>query len=57
MRQADAALPHHRDQIAVAQFETQIPANAQNHDLLVEVSPLEQLRDRYKSCHLFPSSQ
>jgi hypothetical protein len=37
MGQIDAALAHHRHQIAIAQFETEIPANAQDHDLPVEV--------------------
>jgi hypothetical protein len=30
-------------QIAVAQFETQIPADAQDHNVLIKMSALEQL--------------
>jgi hypothetical protein len=48
----DAALAHHQHQVAMAQLETEIPANAQNHDLLVKVPTFEQLLDRYESWHL-----
>src|SRR6202140_1161420 len=48
----DAALTHHRHQVAIAQLEAEIPANAQNHDLLVKMPTFEQLFDRYESWHL-----
>lgn len=51
VRQANAALRHHGHQIAGAQFETQVPADTQNHDLLIKMSALEQLVNRYESRH------
>jgi hypothetical protein len=53
VRQIDTALRHHGRQIAMAQLETQIPADAQHYDFPVKVPPLEQLLDLYKSCHMF----
>jgi hypothetical protein len=38
-------------QIAIAEFEIQIPAHAQHCDLLVEMAPLEQFLQRSKSLH------
>ena len=52
VRHADAAFTHHGDQVAKAQFEGQIPADAQDHDLLVEVPTFEQFLDRHESGHL-----
>src|ERR1017187_3240633 len=49
--QIDAALAHHRHQVAIAQLETEIPANAQDHDLLVEVPTFKELFDRHESRH------
>ena len=36
-------LRHHLHQIAVAEFEPQVPPHAEDHDLPVEVAALEQL--------------
>jgi len=43
MRQADTAFAHHGHQIAIAQLKTQIPTNAQQHDLLFKVPAFEQV--------------
>jgi hypothetical protein len=51
MRQANAAFVHYEYQIAIAQFKTEIPTNAQDHNLLVKVPAFEQLLPRYKSRH------
>jgi hypothetical protein len=45
--------PHIMATIAIAQFVTEIPANAQHYDLPVEVPTFEQLLDRYESRHPF----
>ncbi len=57
VRHADAAFTHHGDQVAKAQFEAQVPADAQDHDLLVEGPPFEQLFYRHESWHLFIIAQ
>src|SRR5271157_1062900 len=43
VRQRQATLRHHFHQVAVAQFEAQIPSHAQDDDLPVKVAALEQL--------------
>jgi len=52
VRHLEAAFTHHRDQIAKAWLETQVPADAQGDDLLVEVPIFEQLLNRHGSRHL-----
>ena len=39
----DAALAHHGHQMPIAQFAAQLPADAQQHNLLVELPAFEQL--------------
>ncbi len=51
VRQADAALAHHADQIPIAQFETQVPPNAQHHNLGVQMAACKQLLDGNESGH------
>ena len=51
MRQANAALSHHGHEVAIAQFEAEVPTHAQDHDLLIEVAPFEQLLDGYERRH------
>src|SRR4051794_27382354 len=41
VRQPNASLVHHLDQIAGAQFKAEVPANAQHDNLTVEMSSLE----------------
>src|SRR6516165_574506 len=50
--QANAALAHHGNQIAIAQLEAQIPAHTQHHDLSAKMATFEQLLDWYESWHL-----
>jgi hypothetical protein len=38
VRQPDAALAHDAHYIPVAQLETQVPANAQHHNLRIEMA-------------------
>jgi hypothetical protein len=49
--QFNAAFRHHGHQVAIAQFETEIPANTQDHDFLVEVPTFEQLLGGCESWH------
>ena len=49
VRHINAAFAHHDHQIAIAQFVAQLPANAQHHDLLVEVPTFEQVLYGYLS--------
>jgi hypothetical protein len=51
VRQPDAALTPHADYIPVAQLETQVPPNAQHHNLRIEMAIGEQLFDRNRSGH------
>jgi hypothetical protein len=43
MRQIDAQLAHHADQVSVTQLEVQVPPNAQDHNLRIEMAAGEQL--------------
>jgi hypothetical protein len=43
VRQREATLRHHFHQVAVTEFETQVPPHAQDDDLAVKVAALEQL--------------
>ena len=54
VRQRDASVRHHDDQISQAQFETRVPAHTQDDDLSVEMASLERIGwcDR----HEIPSS-
>src|SRR5713226_9152720 len=52
VRQVNAPLAHHGHQIAIAELETQIPADAEHHDLLVKMAALEQFFYRNESRHL-----
>src|SRR5580658_7439367 len=52
MRQLNSPLAHHGHQIAIAELETQIPADAQHHDLLIKMAALEQFFHRNESHHL-----
>src|SRR5947207_15298708 len=49
--QVDSPLGHHGHQIAIAELETQVPAHAQHHDLLIEMAPLGQLLQRSTLLH------
>src|SRR6266853_6004781 len=49
--QDDAPFGHHGHQIAIAELETQVPAHAQHHDLLIEMATLEQFLQRSKLLH------
>jgi hypothetical protein len=51
VRQAYAALAHHADQIPVTQLETQVPANAQHHNLPIEMATGEQFFNWNKPRH------
>jgi len=51
VRQVNAALPHHGREISIAQFEAEVPTNAQDHDLLIKVATFEQLLDGYERWH------
>ena len=51
MCQINAAFGHHSDQITIAELVAEVPANVQDHDLLVEVATFEQLFDRYELRH------
>ena len=48
---AYAPCAHHSDQVSITELKAQIPADAQNHDLPIEVSTFEQVLDRYESRH------
>jgi hypothetical protein len=39
------------DQVSITELKAQVPADAQDHDLLIEVPTLEQFFDRYESWH------
>jgi len=43
VRQRDASVRHHDDQISQAQFEARVSADTQDDDLSVEMPPLEQM--------------
>ena len=43
MRQRNASLRHHFHEIAEAQFEPKIPADAKNDDLPIEMAALEKI--------------
>src|ERR1700728_3091972 len=51
VRQAQAPFAHYGDQVSIAELKAQIPADAQDHDLLIEMSTFEQFLDRYESRH------
>ena len=51
VRQRDASVRHHDDQISSAQFETRVPADTQDDDLSIEVPSLEQRFDSSKPLH------
>jgi hypothetical protein len=51
VRYAYAPFAHHSDQVSITELKAQIPADAQNHDLPIEVPTLEQFFDRYESWH------
>jgi hypothetical protein len=55
MRQRQAAFRHHLHQVSQAQFESKIPAHAQNNHLAVEVPAFEQLVDALLLAHCRPS--
>jgi hypothetical protein len=55
MCQRQAAFGHHLYQVAQAQLEAKIPAHAQDDDLAVEVTTLEQLLDAHQLAHAHPS--
>jgi hypothetical protein len=51
MSQRDAALGHHLDQVARAQFKREVPPHAQDDDFAIEVSPFEEFLCRGEVCH------
>jgi hypothetical protein len=51
VRDAYAPFAHHSDQVSIAELKAQVPADAQDHDFLIEVPTLEQFFDRYDSWH------
>src|SRR5580700_7398398 len=51
MGQSDAALGHHLDKVAGAEFKGQIPPDAQDDDLLVKMPPLEEILCRGRFRH------
>jgi hypothetical protein len=51
VRDAYAPFAHHSDQVSITELKAQIPADAQNHDLAIEMPTLEQFFDRYESWH------
>jgi hypothetical protein len=51
VRQRDASVRHHDDQISQAQFEARVPADTQDDDLSVEMPSLEQCFDWNKPLH------
>jgi hypothetical protein len=51
VRQRNASVRHHDDQISEAQFETRVPADPQDDDLSVEMPSLEQCFDWNKLLH------
>ena len=51
VRQRDASVRHHDDQISQAQFEARVPADTQDDDLSVEMPSLEQCFDWNKLLH------
>jgi hypothetical protein len=51
MSQRDAALGHHLDQVARAQFKREVPPHAQDDDFAIEVSPFEEFLGRGEVCH------
>ena len=51
VRYGYAPFAHHGDQVSITELKAQIPADAQNHDLPIEVPTLEQLLDRYEVWH------
>src|SRR4029077_14030187 len=55
MGQCDAALGHHLDKVAGAEFKGQVPPHAQHDDLLVKMPPLEEIlcrgRFRHPGCY------
>jgi len=51
VRYAYAPFAHYSDQISITELKAQIPADAQNHDLPIEVPTFEQFFDRYESWH------
>jgi len=52
MRQRQSAFRHHLHQVSQAQFESTIPAHAQNNHRAVEVPAFEQLVDALPACLL-----
>ena len=51
MGQSDAALGHHLDKVAGAEFKGQVPPHAQHDDLLVKMPPLEEILCRGRFRH------
>jgi hypothetical protein len=51
VRQRKSALSHHFNQITEAELEAQVPPDAQNDDLAVEVAALEQSVDTQEPSH------
>jgi hypothetical protein len=46
-----SALSHHFHEVTCTQLVPQIPANAQNDNLLIELPPLEQSLNLSRRCH------
>src|SRR5205807_10082241 len=57
MSHRQAALGHHLHQVSQAQLKSKIPAHAQDDDVAVEVTTLEQLLDRLQLGHCRPSAR
>jgi hypothetical protein len=51
VRQHDASVRHHDDQISQAQFEARVPADTEDDDLSIEMPSLEQCFDWNKPLH------
>jgi site-specific recombinase XerC len=51
VRYAYAPFAHQSDQVSITELKAQIPADAQNHDLPIEVPTLEQFFDRHELWH------
>jgi hypothetical protein len=49
--ESDSALGHHLDQIMRAEFEHQVPSDAEDDDFLVEVPTPEEILRRGRCCH------
>jgi hypothetical protein len=46
--EVNTAFIHHGHEVAIAQLVAEVPANAQDHNLLVKMPTFEQLLDRYE---------